>query len=64
MNQTWWDTERMSHEETAAMLGIKTGSLSSCLSRGLYHFKRYKVGRKYWYRKSEVLASIENNHAA
>lgn len=63
-NNTWWDNDRMSHKETAEMLGIKTGSLSSGLSRGLYHFKRYKVGRKYWYRKSEVLASIEQNHAA
>jgi len=59
---TWWETERMSHEETAKMLGIKTGSLSSGLSRGLYSFKRYKVGRKHWYRKSEVLKSIEQNH--
>lgn len=64
MVTTWWDTERMSHDETAAMLGIKPGSLSSGLSRGLYQFRRYKVGRKYWYRKSEVLASIEKDHAA
>ena len=64
MNETWWDNDRMSHEETAAMLGIKSASLSSGLSRGFYHFTRYKVGRKYWYRKSDVLASIEKNHAA
>lgn len=64
MIETWWENDRMSHTETAKMLGIKTGSLSSGLSRGLYHFKRYKVGRQYWYRKSEVLASIEENHAA
>lgn len=64
MNDTWWDTERMSHEQTAAMLGINPGSLSSGISRGRYQFPRYKVGRKYWYRKSEVLASIEKNHAA
>ena len=60
---TWWDTDRLSHEQTAKMLGIKMGSLSSGISRGLYCFKRYKVGRRYWYRKSEVLASIEKNHA-
>lgn len=64
MKVTWWDDDRMSHAETAEMLGIKPGSLSSGLSRGLYNFKRYKVGRKHWYRKSEVLAAIERNHAA
>ncbi|MCG7978257.1 MAG: hypothetical protein N0E58_08985 [Candidatus Thiodiazotropha endolucinida] len=61
---TWWETEeRMSHEGCAAFIGVTPASLSSGLSRGYYTFKRYKVGRKNYYRKSEVVADIEQNHA-
>lgn len=62
---TWWETaDRMSHKECADFLDITPASLSSAISRGHYKFARYKVGRKQFYRKSQVLAEIESNHAA
>ncbi|MES9950053.1 MAG: helix-turn-helix domain-containing protein [Candidatus Thiodiazotropha sp.] len=62
--ETWWESpEKLTHEECARFLGIDPRSLSSALSRGHYKFTRYRIGRRNYFRKSEVLAEIEQNHA-
>lgn len=61
---SWWESdERMTHAQTADFLNITPTSLSSGLSRGIYGFKKYRVGRRNYFRKSEVLDDIEQNHA-
>ncbi len=58
---TWWETdERLDHKGAAAFMGLTPGSFSSAISRGRYQVKRYRVGKKYWYRKTDLLATIES----
>ncbi|MBT3038827.1 MAG: DNA-binding protein [Candidatus Thiodiazotropha sp. (ex Codakia orbicularis)] len=58
----WWESnDRMTREECAEFIGITPGSLSSALSRGVYSFPKYRVGKQTFFRKSEVLADIEKN---
>lgn len=58
--RTWWETdERLDHSGQAAFLGIKPQSLSAAISRGEYKYPRYKVGKKQWARKAEIVKYIE-----
>lgn len=57
---TWWETdERLTHAQAAEFLGLRPCSLSASISRGLYKIKRYRIGRRYWYRKSDLMKAIE-----
>ena len=63
MNQRLWD-DLLTRKETAELLGIKVESLNSAICRGYYRFKTYTIGGRKHHRKSEVVADIEQNHAA
>lgn len=54
-----WLEDRMTRKEAAAYLGLTLGTLEIWASTGRYNLPFVKVGRRVFYRKSDLDAFIE-----
>lgn len=53
--------EYISQERLMACLGLSARSFSQVKSRGRYKFKSYRIGRHVFYKRSEILAELEED---